>query len=130
MVALQGLLTSDLYAAALGGLNRYPVVTMSDVRYAVIDAAALGNNEIIPGVSRKKIRVLGFFLAASGSVTVRFESGPDGPALTGQMTMAVNVVQSSKFSPLGWFETAVADPLNMELSDAVSVDGGLVYVLV
>ena len=130
MATLQGSLTSDSYAATSGGLNRYPEVTQSDVQYAVVDHAASGDNEIVAGVSRKKIRVLCYFFVAASAVTARFESGPGGTALTGQMELgAGDLLASAEFNPLGWFETAVADPLNLELSGAVSVDGALVYVL-
>jgi hypothetical protein len=112
-------------------LNRYPEVTQSDAQYAVIAHAATGNNEIVAGVSRKKIRVLGYFFLAASAVTARWESGPGGTALSGQMSLDTGaLLAAAEYNPLGWFETAVADPLNLELSSAVSVDGALVYVLV
>jgi hypothetical protein len=105
-------------------------MAQSEVQFAAIDNAISPDNTIVAAVAGKKIRVLGFFLVSAGTVVTRFESGTGGTALTGQMTMAVNVVQSSGFSPVGWFETVAGELLNLELSAAVSVDGGLVYVLV
>lgn len=103
----------------------------SDALYAVIDDALSGDNEIVAAVAGKKIRVLGFFLVAAGAVTARFESGAGGTALTGQMTLAAgDPFVATGYNPLGWFETAAAAALNLELSGAVSVDGGLTYVLV
>lgn len=100
----------------------------SDVKFAVIDAAANGNNTVVAAVTGRKIRVLAFVLVAAGTVTTRFESAADGTALTGQMTMAVNSVISVPYNPAGWFETAAAQLLNLELSAGVSVDGMLTYV--
>lgn len=103
----------------------------SDAQHAVIDHAASGNNTAVAAVAGKRIRVLGFFLVAAGSVNARFESDADGTALTGQMTLtAGDPVVASGFNPLGWFETAAGELLNLELSAAVSVDGAITYVLV
>lgn len=99
----------------------------SETKYAVIDAATLGDNTIVAAVTGKKIRVLAFFLVASGAVTVRFESGAGGTALTGQMVLAANGALALPFNPEGWFETAAAALLNLELSAATSVDGAVVF---
>ncbi len=40
---------------------------------------------------------------AGGSVIVRFESGPFGTALTGQMNLVVNTGFVLPFNPAGWF---------------------------
>jgi hypothetical protein len=106
------------------------VSIQSEVQYAVIDHAASGDNTLVAAVTGKKIRVVAFLVAAAGTVTARFESGAGGTALTGQMTMAINSVISAPYNPAGWFETAAAALLNLELSAAVSVDGVLAYVLV
>lgn len=105
-------------------------MAQSDPLYAVIDDALTPDNTIIAAVAGKKIRVLGFFLVAGGTVVARFESDTGGTALTGQMTLAVNNVVASGFNPLGLFETVAGELLNLELSLAVSVDGALTYVLV
>lgn len=102
----------------------------SEPLYAVIDAAASGNNTLVAPVAGKKIRVLGFFIVAASAVTARFESDADGTALTGQMDLTADQAAAPGFNPLGWFETAAGELLNLELSGAVSVDGALTYVLV
>lgn len=96
-------------------------------KFSVIDVAALGDNTIVAAVAGK-IRVLSFFLIAAGTVTVRFESGASGTALTGQMQLVAQKEVFAGFSPVGHFETAAGVLLNLELSAAVSVDGWLVYV--
>lgn len=97
-------------------------------KFAVIDVAGSGNNTLVEAVASKKIRVLAVALVGGGTVTARFESGADGTALTGQMSLVANSVVVLPFNPVGWFETAAAALLNLELSGAVSVDGSLVYV--
>ncbi len=101
-----------------------PLVT----KRAVIDHAGSGDNTIVAAVTGKKIRVVSAFLIAAGAVTVRFESGAGGAALTGQMTIAANGGLVLPFNPNGWFETAESALLNLELGGAVSVDGALTYV--
>lgn len=97
-------------------------------KYAVIDTAALGDTTIVSAVSGRKIRVIAMFVVAGGTVTVRFESGTGGTALTGQMSLAVNTGFALPYNPAGWFETDPTTLLNLELSAAVTVDGSLVYV--
>lgn len=100
------------------------------IKYAKIDAATQGDNTLVSAVTGKKIRVLSCF-AVSGDTdtqTIRFESGAAGTALTGQMIVAANGGFVLPFNEGGWFETAAAALLNLELADAVTVDGGLTYI--
>ncbi len=102
----------------------------SELQYAKIDAAGSGDNTLVAADATRKIRVLSLFAVASGAVTVAFESGASGTALTGQMQVGANGNITMPFNPEGWFETAAAALLNMELGGATSVDGCLTYVLV
>ena len=102
----------------------------SQPKFAAIDAASSGDNTIVAAVTGKKIRVVALFLVAAGAVTVRFESGAGGTALTGQMSLAANGGFALPYNPVGYFETAAGELLNMELGGAVSADGSLVYELV
>ena len=106
----------------------YNGTTALTPKFAVIDAATSGNNTLVAAVTSKKIRVLALMLVAGGTVNVRFESGADGTALSGQMQLTAQTGFSLPHSPTGWFETASGTLLNLELSAAVSVDGMLVYV--
>lgn len=100
-------------------------------KFVAVDAAGSGDNTLVAAVTGKKIRVLAGSLTMTGTaVTVRFESGAGGAALTGQMTPAQGQTISLPYCPLGHFETAVSALLNLELGGAQSVDGWLVYVLV
>jgi hypothetical protein len=103
--------------------------TVYNPKRAVIDHAASGDNTLVAAVTGKRIRVLSLFLIASSGVTVRFESGASGAALTGQMVLSAagdGVVLP--FNPAGWFETAANTLLNLELSGATSVDGAVQYI--
>lgn len=100
----------------------------SVTKYAAIDVASSGDNTLVAAVAGKKIRVLSLYLVAAGAVTVRFESGAGGAALTGQSSLAANGGLVLPFNADGWFETAAATILNLELGGAVSVDGCLTYV--
>jgi hypothetical protein len=97
-------------------------------KFAAIDAASSGNNTLVAAVSAKKIRVLSLFLVAGGTVDVRLESGANGTALTGQMSLVAATGFVLPYNPAGWFETASNTLLNLELSGAVSVDGALSYI--
>ncbi len=100
----------------------------SEVQYAAIAAAASGDNTLVAAVTGRKIRVVSLYMVASAAVTARFESGAGGTALSGQMQLAANGVLELPYNPAGWFETAAGALLNLELSAATSVDGGLSYV--
>jgi hypothetical protein len=98
------------------------------IKRVAVDTAS-ADTTLVAAVTGKKIRVLACVLSMSGtSVTIRFESGTGGTALTGQMTPAQGGGFVMPFNPVGWFETASGDLLNLELGGAQSVDGVLVYV--
>jgi hypothetical protein len=112
-------------------MNGDPINTNTAVQYAAIDHAGSGDNTILAAQGAgKKIRVLSVFLVASAAVTVRFESGASGTALTGQMSLAANGGFVLPYNEFGWFETGANALLNLELNAANSVDGGFSYVVV
>ena len=99
------------------------------IKRAKIDAASSGDNTLVAAVTGKKIRVLAAFFTMTGTaVTIRFEVGAGGTALTGQMGPTAGQTIVLPFNPVGWFETSDATLLNMELSGSQSVDGALVYI--
>jgi hypothetical protein len=101
--------------------------SLTGLKRAVIDHASNGDNTVVAAVTGKKIRVYQVVLISAGTVTVRFESGASGTALTGQMSLVANVGFASGWCPVGHFETAAGSLLNLELSAGVSVDGWIVY---
>ena len=119
---------SDTQIVSGNTSSLYDGATALPPKFAIIDAATSGDNTLVAGVASKKIRVLAAFMVAAGAVNARFESGASGTALTGQMNLTTNSGFVLPFNPIGWFETAAAALLNLELSGAVSVDGALTYV--
>jgi hypothetical protein len=120
--------TTDTITAKLATDTIQDGTTALTPKFAVIDAASSGDNTLVAAVAGKKIRVLSYTIIASGAVTVRFEDGASGTALTGQMNLTTNSGVSVPFSPVGHFETTANTLLNLELSAATSVDGHLTYV--
>ena len=112
----------------LSGYVRLGDGTTVAVKYAKIDAASSGDNTLVSAVTAKKIRVLSLYYLAAGTVSVRFESGASGTALTGQAEHTAQTGAVLNRNADGWFETAAGALLNMELSGAVSVDGALTYI--
>lgn len=100
---------------------------MGTIKRAIISGSSSGDNTLVTAVTGKRIRVLSLFLVTSGAVTVRFESAAGGTALTGQMAIAANGSLVLPHNEKGWFQTAAAELLNMELSTGVAVNGALVY---
>jgi hypothetical protein len=114
--------------AAVDDSLNYVAGTGLVVKYAVIDHATNGDNEILALVALKKLRVLALFLVAAAGVVGRFESNAGGTALTGQMNFGANGGIVLPYNPAGWFETGAGESLSLELGGAVSVDGALCYV--
>lgn len=97
-------------------------------KFAAIAASSSGNNTLIAAVTGKKIRVLAYNLITNAAVNAKFQTGAGGTDLTGLKYFAANGGICAPFNPLGWFETASAALLNLNLSGAVAVGGELVYV--
>ncbi len=99
-------------------------------KFAKIAAAGSGDNTLVAGVIGKKIRVLSLDMMSAGTVSAKFQSGAGGGAvdLTGLYPLAVNSGKVNNFNPAGWFETAVDQLLNLNLSGAVGVGGCLTFI--
>lgn len=106
----------------------YNATTALTPKFAVISAALSGDNTLVAAVTGKKIRVLNGVLLASGTVSVRFESGAAGTALTGVIPLTAQTGFQIPYAPVGNFESASGVLLNLELSAAVGVYGWLCYV--
>ena len=98
------------------------------IKYAVIDAAVNGNNTLVAAVTGSKIRVVSLFYLAAGTVTVTFQTGASGTAITGGMQHTAQTGVVLPFNEDGWFQTVASALLNLSLSAGVSVDGSLSYI--
>lgn len=96
-------------------------------KFAKITASASGNTSVVALVASKKIRVLQMVFTGNGAVNVKFQSNTTD--ITGLTYIgAAGGGIAPPFSPLGLFETAAGEALNINLSGAVAVGGTLVYV--
>jgi hypothetical protein len=106
------------------------VASRSEIQYASV-AVAAADNTIVAAVTAKRIRVHSVVLVASGgAITVAFESGTGGTAITGDMDIADNGQLILPHNPAGWFQTAAGALLNLEMSATTAVAGCLTYTLV
>lgn len=123
--------TTDSIAAAISVDRLMQNLTALTPVHAAVDVATSGNNTLVAAQGAgNMILVHQVFLMAASTVTVRFESGADGTALTGQVQLTSALGFVLPFSPIGWFRTAANTLLNLELSAAVSVDGVIAYSVV
>jgi hypothetical protein len=99
-------------------------VKYSDVNYATINATGSGDTQIVPAITDKRIRVIAFCIVASGAVNVKFRSGTTD--ITGPMSLVSGGGVAHAYDG-GLFETAVNQPLNINLSASQQVGGYIVY---
>ena len=107
----------------------------SVIYYAVIDHSSICNNTLVAATANRKIRVLSYAMTSLAAVAVRFESGADGTALTGQMNFTgCGIFATCNISvncgEIGCFEAETNTLLNLELSVSTGIDGHLTYTLV
>lgn len=126
------LVTPDANSTVIAGERTdsiYNSTTALTPKFAAIAASSSGNNTLVAAVTGKKIRVLAYNLIGNGAVNAKFQSGASGTDLTGlKYIAAAGGGICAPYNPMGWFETAAATLLNLNLSGAVAVGGELVYV--
>lgn len=102
-------------------------------KFAAIAAASSGDNTLVAAVTSKKIRVLAMTVVAASAVNLYLTSAAGGTVIFGGSTNKINLAANGGFvlpyNPLGWFEnSSVTQALVLNLSAAVAVSGGLVYI--
>jgi hypothetical protein len=95
-------------------------------KFAVIAASSANDNAIVAAVTGKKLRVVAYVLVANAAVNAKWRSGTTDKS--GLLYLAANGGAASGYSPVGHFETASGEALNLHLSGAVAVGGHVVYV--
>ena len=113
-------LTTD--GLSLGG------VQVASPHYLAISVSTLGDNSLVAADPSNKIRVLSYVITASGSVNGKWRSGTTD--ISGLLYMTADTGASVAFSPVGHFETAKNQALQLNLSAGTAVGGHLVYILV
>ena len=121
---LEQLATAVKSAAKTGVI--YDGDTAVTPKFAAIAASSSGDNSVVSAVTGKKIRVLAYALVASGAVNAKWRSATTDK--TGLLYLVANTGVATANSPVGLFETAVNEALNLNLSGAVAVGGHLVYI--
>jgi hypothetical protein len=120
--------TTDSIASAVQTDAVMNGLTALTPKFAKIAASSSGATTVVSAVTSKKLRILGFVFVADGAVDVNFRSHTTTATATGVFYTAANGGASVPFSPVGWFETASGEALDINLGGAVAVGGQLVYV--
>ena len=100
------------------------IVAHSTVLYAPINATSFGDTQIVPAVSGKRIRVIAYAVIANATVSIKFRSGSTD--ITGSMRVVEGGGIAHAYDG-GLFQTAVNQPLNINLSNNATVGGYVVY---
>ena len=95
-------------------------------KFASVAVSSANANAIVTAVTSKKVRVVAAFLMANGTVNAKWQSGSTDQ--TGLAYLLANVGYVLPFNPVGWFETASGEALNLHLSGAIAVGGCITYV--
>lgn len=96
-------------------------------KFAAIAVASSGDNSIVALVSLKKIRVLALKITAAGAVNAKWRSNTTDKTGLSYLAAAGDG-EVLPFNPVGWFETAAGEALQVNLSAAVAVGGHITYV--
>ncbi len=108
----------------IGGADAIP-------KFANIAVASNGDNTIISAVASTKLRVLAAFVMAAADVDAYFVDGAN-TAICGDGTNGMDLTANSgfvlPFNPVGWFEAASGQTLDLNLGGAVRVAGCLTYI--
>lgn len=97
-------------------------------QFAAIAASASGDNVVVAAVPGRRIRVLAVWLSANGTVNAKFQS--DTTDLTGLAYLVANNQLVLQENDKGWFQTAVGEKLDLNLSAAIAVGGSVAYMLI
>lgn len=106
----------------------YSGTTALTPKFAPITASASGPTTVIAAVASKKLRILRWSLSANGAVNVNWQSHTTTGTATGLHYMTQFASAGGSYCPVGIFDTAVGEALDLNLSAAVAVGGELTYV--
>ena len=96
-----------------------------------VDSATGDVDNLVSGVSGKRIKVLGWILNSAGNADNTVDFRDDSTQLTGAMNCGPTHTCTAALSELGWFTLPVGAGLDMDIAGAsVDVDGVVVYILV
>lgn len=100
-----------------------------NVKYAFINATGTGNTALVAAAgATTKIRVLAVVLTSTLANTVKFQSATTDKTAT--FPVGANAGMVLPFNEYGWFETAVNEALNFNMSVATATGVSIAYCLV
>lgn len=114
---------NDAYIKASGtgavesGFVTYHDAFSDDIKFASATLTASG--DVIAAVAGTKLRVLSMCLSSDAACSVKFQTDASSD-LTGEFYLPANGI-STFSNPLGLFETAAGDKLNLVLTGTASV---------
>ena len=94
-----------------------------------IGPASRFRNTFVAAVANHKIRVYGYVFSALASTAVKFQSNASDISPTFSLGATAGFVVPQVTEP-GWFETAVGEALNLNMSVNTTVGVGVIYALV
>jgi hypothetical protein len=100
---------------------------MATIKRAFLDASASGNTAIVAAVTGKRIRVRSYQIIANGAVVVQFRSANTQISPSYYANAAGWQITVPYDQPVGYFQTAVSEALNINLSAAVGVSVQVMY---
>jgi hypothetical protein len=104
--------------------NSSLTVRYGSVSFATINATTSGDTQVVAAVSNRRIVVVAYAVIASATVNIRFRSGTTD--ITGSMRLVEGGGIAHSYDA-GLFQTAVNQPLNINLSANATVGGYVVY---
>jgi hypothetical protein len=113
-----------------------PYTTQEQCGYAPINISSAGDNIIVAAVSGFRIVLTSCEFVVAGAVNATWTSGTasvgSNLALSGPIPFGTSSTppgDSKSENTRGWYSTNVGEALNLNLSAAVQVCGGLTYAL-
>lgn len=95
------------------------------LKFTIISASTGADNLVVAAVTGKQIKVQSVVLVASGTVSVKWRSNTTD--ISGAMPLVANSGFVLPSGSSNYFETAVGEALNINLSGAVAVNGHISY---
>lgn len=100
----------------------------SPIKRTFVNASSLGSTQVVAAAAGGRIRVFSVAAVAGGAASVKFQSAATDISAT--FALAANGGFVLPFNEHGWFETAVGEALNINLSAAVATGVSIQYQVV
>jgi len=97
------------------------------IRSTFLNANSLGTTEIIPAQANRSIRVISVVAISTVANNIKFLSA--GTDLSATFPLGANGGLVMSFNEHGWFQTAIGEALNINLSVATATGIQLNYIV-